>query len=566
VDVLVKTMLYLGAVLLLGAGVFARWIGPLGGDAERRRLGVGWTAGIVLLLVGSLADVAGALTRALGAFDPTHFPAYLLDTQHGNAVLARVGLVLIVAALGTAGVDRPAVDRPAFALAGGLLLATFSLASHAVGTGRVALIAADLLHLVAMVAWAGSVAYLAWLPIWSSRAHTEPRLPGALRAVSSLGLAAVGVLVATGAFASAQHLWGGPALVQTPYGRALVAKVALVGVVLAVAGANRWVLLPAIGSRGVPAIFGRLVRIEALLLVGVIVASGVLTTRPLPEMPATLAQVVSFREAAGPWVVRGSLSPRGAAGFDLEMSVLDARGAPPADDVSVRLTMMMLDHEMTPARVVAARIGRGAYRAAVPLVMAGTWQIAIEVPGGVVRVPVQARPALETPRGGWERGLPGFLGVLAGGAIGAYALRRLGARVAAAAPLLAASAALVVLSAILGLRALGAESAESGLLDRTNPIPPTAASLSAGERVYRQHCQACHGVTGAGDGPAAAMLRPRPSDLRVHMAAGHTDGQLYFWITEGFAGTAMPAYRTTLSEEERWHVLNFIRTLALTDR
>jgi mono/diheme cytochrome c family protein len=220
---------------------------------------------------------------------------------------------------------------------------------------------------------------------------------------------------------------------------------------------------------------------------------------------------------------------------------------------------------MPPVSVVAERLGRGAYRAAVPLVMAGAWQIAIEVPGGVVRVPVQARATVETPPG-WERGVPGLAGVLAGGALGVYALRRLGARAAAAAPLLAASAALVVLSATLGVRALGAAPPQAGLLDRTNPIPPTAESLAAGERIYRQHCQACHGVTGAGDGPAAAMLRPRPSDLRVHMAAGHTDGQLYFWITEGFAGTAMPAFRATLSEEERWHVLNFIRTFALTDR
>jgi putative copper resistance protein D len=50
------------------------------------------------------------------------------------------------------------------------------------------------------------------------------------------------------------------------------------------------------------------------------------------------------------------------------------------------------------------------------------------------------------------------------------------------------------------------------------------------------------------------------------MAAGHTDGQLYYWISEGFQGTAMPAFKDTLSDEERWNAVNFIRTFALRDR
>jgi mono/diheme cytochrome c family protein len=77
--------------------------------------------------------------------------------------------------------------------------------------------------------------------------------------------------------------------------------------------------------------------------------------------------------------------------------------------------------------------------------------------------------------------------------------------------------------------------------------------------VYEANCVVCHGETGRGDGPAAAGLRPQPADFRVHLAAGHTDGQLFDWITNGVAGTSMPAFRDQLTEEERWHVLNFIR-------
>ncbi len=92
-----------------------------------------------------------------------------------------------------------------------------------------------------------------------------------------------------------------------------------------------------------------------------------------------------------------------------------------------------------------------------------------------------------------------------------------------------------------------------------NPYPPTAASLQQGERLYRAHCQVCHGPKGRGDGPVAPALRPRPADLR--RIARAPDQLLFVQITEGVPGTAMPAFRDRLTEEERWHVVNFLRHL-----
>jgi len=40
---------------------------------------------------------------------------------------------------------------------------------------------------------------------------------------------------------------------------------------------------------------------------------------------------------------------------------------------------------------------------------------------------------------------------------------------------------------------------------------------------------------------------------------GHTDRELFRGVSNGVAGTAMPAFRSTLSEEERWYVVTFIR-------
>jgi mono/diheme cytochrome c family protein len=93
-------------------------------------------------------------------------------------------------------------------------------------------------------------------------------------------------------------------------------------------------------------------------------------------------------------------------------------------------------------------------------------------------------------------------------------------------------------------------------------VPPDQRSLAAGRAIYEQSCAVCHGDTGRGDGPAGLRLVPRPADLRVHMAAGHTDGQLFYWVSYGVPGTAMPAWEETLTEQQRWDVINYLRTFA----
>ncbi|HEX9386782.1 MAG TPA: cytochrome c, partial [Anaerolineales bacterium] len=76
-------------------------------------------------------------------------------------------------------------------------------------------------------------------------------------------------------------------------------------------------------------------------------------------------------------------------------------------------------------------------------------------------------------------------------------------------------------------------------------------------------CVSCHGETGKGDGPLGVVLNPRPADLSQHAIPGvHTDAQLYEWITDGFPGSAMPAWKSRLSDTDRWNLVNFIRTSA----
>ena len=72
------------------------------------------------------------------------------------------------------------------------------------------------------------------------------------------------------------------------------------------------------------------------------------------------------------------------------------------------------------------------------------------------------------------------------------------------------------------------------------PALPPSSNAARGQALYGDHCASCHGPTGAGDGPGAAALRPRPGNLAEHE---YSDRRLAEALWHGVAGTAMPAWR-----------------------
>lgn len=98
--------------------------------------------------------------------------------------------------------------------------------------------------------------------------------------------------------------------------------------------------------------------------------------------------------------------------------------------------------------------------------------------------------------------------------------------------------------------------------DISNPRAASPASIASGRALYGEHCASCHGVKGAGDGAAGGGLEPKPANLAFIMHQWiATDGLLMWAISEGGEplGTAMPAFKATLSEEQRWEIVDFLR-------
>jgi mono/diheme cytochrome c family protein len=94
---------------------------------------------------------------------------------------------------------------------------------------------------------------------------------------------------------------------------------------------------------------------------------------------------------------------------------------------------------------------------------------------------------------------------------------------------------------------------------RKNPIAPTQQSIAAGQKIYSKTCVMCHGKTGDADGPAVIELNIHPAKLSDPKLANESDGSLFWKITTG--KKPMPAYGKRLSETDRWHLVNYIRTL-----
>jgi len=92
--------------------------------------------------------------------------------------------------------------------------------------------------------------------------------------------------------------------------------------------------------------------------------------------------------------------------------------------------------------------------------------------------------------------------------------------------------------------------------------PSAIPDVQVGAKIYAENCASCHGATGHGDGIAGKALDPPPIAFTdKERASQRSIFALYQAVSQGIAGTAMPAFGQ-LSEEDRWAVATFVGTFA----
>ncbi|HVD16280.1 MAG TPA: FixH family protein [Actinomycetota bacterium] len=402
--------LFAALVLLVGGFVFLIVIWPegLGTPRVRRLLVSAWTVAAAVTLLGiqlhGAVEAGVPLPRALD-------PALLRDvlgTRYGLASAARIGLLAAAVPLILAMLRRPELVRPGgprwlvplACLLGAGLLVTPGLAGHAGSGGLVPLgVAADLLHLAAISVWLGGLVILVTCVL------PQPE-PAELRQVvprfSELAFDAVVVVVISGLFQAWRQVGGLSALTATPYGRLLLAKVAVVAVLVGfgvvsrrmvqdrLAATNALVARPAgpgtdrlDPDAAAVARMRRSVAVEVgIAAVVLALASLLVTTEPARGAPVPVP-AGPFSTALGTTAgtVSVELAPARVGVNQMALAVVDQRGKPvKVDELTAELREPTKGG--TPLSATLAAAGAGRYSGTVRVPTAGWWQLTLTIRRG----------------------------------------------------------------------------------------------------------------------------------------------------------------------------------------
>ncbi len=86
-----------------------------------------------------------------------------------------------------------------------------------------------------------------------------------------------------------------------------------------------------------------------------------------------------------------------------------------------------------------------------------------------------------------------------------------------------------------------------------------AASLQEGKEIYVNYCLTCHGCAGNGLGSYAGTLSVTPANFKQEPFRSMPEDQWFWHVSEGIPGTVMPPWKSSLTDEELWNVLRYIR-------
>jgi copper transport protein len=493
-----------------------------------------------------------------------------------------------------AGRDRDPASLWLVAAAAAVGLAGSSLAGHASAQGGILFAAVDWVHLLAVAAWVGTLPGVLLVARRARRLGPagEQLLGATLRRHSRLALAAAPIVALTGIANSPLVLGGARGLVSSGYGNVLLAKAVLFSIAVAIGSANFFLIRSGLFRRTVPLIAVELA-VGALAVLG---ASSLVTTQPaagrVPVEARSGIGALHLYGQGGASTVHAAVIVPAPGDQQYQVAVTDAATSAYRTDVqSVILVFAAPAGSELPDQQVELEEGAqpwlwGTSGAYTPIV--GDWSLEVLVhrageseESATFDLPVAERfaPAVVLPPDTgigvppplaliWlalPTGLGAWLvpiGLLLGLAAVLVVERRhpvVGAR-----RLPALRVILVVLALTTGLASGSraavelANQAPAHAAAAANPIPSTPESVARGQNLYRANCASCHGIGGAGDGPTAADMLPGPGDLSASVPA-LKDGELAYLISAGTVATRMPAFSTTLSEQDRWDLVNYLR-------
>jgi copper transport protein len=405
-----RSVMLIGAVVAVG-GMFCQYVIAAPGNGRfTRRMYLLVVGALLTLLVATLAFFAVHTLAIAGRITPDALVAVARDTRLGQALVARAILTLITLLLSN---RRP---RWASALSGVLMLLTFSVSGHPAATETpLTSILLDWIHLAAAAIWVGGLAALALALLQTGEeVNSAPDLHPfrtALTRFSRLALGSAAALAISGVIAALSYLRAVSDLWLTDYGRALLAKSALFGLLIGF-GAYHALLLrretawhTGEKARALVRRFRRSLPLEATIAIVVAGIAGVLTSLPLPgavamptpaiaptvvasiptvivtptPLPPPTPQPFIATQPAGDLRVTLRIEPAAPGRNQLRILITDAQNRP-RDVQRVRVTLRMRDRDIGETSVIAESDGRGTYVVRNQVIgIAGVWQVQVQV-------------------------------------------------------------------------------------------------------------------------------------------------------------------------------------------
>jgi copper transport protein len=478
-------------------------------------------ATVIVLIQQAQAASSASLTQVFGA--PLH--TLLFSTRFGHTWWLRAGATALAGAalllLRRSGSDQrltlPACLLGAVAVESVML--SYSLNSHAAAATSAAGLAtaSDLLHLTAAGIWVGGLAQFALaVPVCLRELDAEQRLRLLARAVprfSVLASICVAVLIASGLYQAVRELPGLDALWLSGWGRTLLIKLGLIVPLLLLGAANLLLVRPALAraagltpnpslnklkredGRRLQRRFLAAVTAEALLGAAILAVVGVLVNQAPPQSAAASTAPGIHLTSKAEGVTVKLTITPGQLGPNHFEATVDVRGKPPPDGTQLVFRLTYADADMGTTEVVTQPEGNGRF---------------------------SADTSDLSTYGHWQ-----ILALVQ-----------------------PPSADEVRTDFTMALNQTGSSGSGS--------VASEATSVKRGQQLYTANCAQCHGNDLHGDGPLAKQLDPPPADLIVHTPQ-HDDQQLLGFIANGIPASAMPAFGSKLSAQDRQAILNYLR-------
>ncbi len=276
--------LTLAALLLVfGLGAFAATVARTGIEPcvlpQRFSTAIRWAALAQLAILPLVLIAAVACMARVGPYAAiTLIPKVLHETHFGHIWIASAPLAALLALTAWSPSRLNRVRAGGLALIGAVLLVLWAASGHAVDYGRAA-IAVYFIHEAAAGLWIGSLAGL-WLVAGLGDRVVESIAPRTSRVAGWC----VATLILSGTYAGYDALGLSlDRLLYSSYGRALIWKMGLFAVVVAIGGYNRCRLIPGLNIASGRQTLLRNVALESVLLVAVLGLAALLGNTPPPR-------------------------------------------------------------------------------------------------------------------------------------------------------------------------------------------------------------------------------------------------------------------------------------------